>query len=113
MTGKIFFHSPAEKRSESCAVPSQDFRLREFEARVQSLSDRLPSFGADVEVVWLKSGPHIFDPALDLRVKVDAVRWMLRVAKHSAGTAREQILMTVKNSLDQLEEAVDPRLHAA
>jgi hypothetical protein len=115
MAAKIEFQNQADQRlqSKSRTPRSEDMRLRELEARLHDLSGRLRSFQADVEVVQLKSGPHIFDPALDLRVKVDAVRWMLRVAKHAEGPALEQILLTVANSLDQLEKTADPRSHAA
>ena len=115
MAAKIEVQNQVDQRlqSESRTRRSQGVRLRELEARLRDLSGRLTSFQADAEVVHLKSGPHIFDPALDLRVKVDAVRWMLRVAKHTEGPALEHILLTVANSLEQLEKTVDPRSHAA
>jgi hypothetical protein len=114
MAGKIELQNqPENLQSESGVYRSRGLRLVELEARLQDLSERLPRFHADAEVVHLKSGPHIFDPALDLRVKVDAVRWLLRVARHTEGPALDQILRTVMNSLDQLEKTVDPSSHAA
>jgi hypothetical protein len=113
MAGRIEFHNPGGKRSpfESSTIRSENLSLRELEARLQDLGDRLPSLGTDAEIVCLK-GPHIFDPALDLRVKLDATRWMLRVAKHTERPARDQILAVITNCLDQLEKALDPKLHA-
>lgn len=114
MAGEVEFHNQTEKRlqAESGTIGSEDLHLQELEARLQGFSDRLPSFHADSEVC-LNSGPHIFDPVLDLRVKVDAVRWMLRVAKHMEGPAHERILTTARDSLDQLERAIDQKPHAA
>ena len=75
--------------------------------RLQHLNDRLRNVNAASYLVWLKSGVHRFDPVLDLRVKVEAVRWMLRIAKHLNDGACEAIFLTVMNSLDQLEKAVE------
>ena len=74
---------------------------------LQHLNDRLRNVNAASYLVWLKSGVHRFDPVLDLRVKVEAVRWMLRIAKHLNDGACEAIFLTVMNSLDQLEKAVE------
>jgi hypothetical protein len=100
MAAKIGFHNPMEKHSDSRAVRGEDFWLPELEARLQRLSDRLQGFHADTEVVGLKSSPHTFD----WRAKLDAIRWMLRVAKHTERPARDRILMTVENTLEQLEK---------
>jgi len=110
MTGKAELH---KQRPESHSVPSEDFGLRELDARLQDLSDRLPTVEASSEVVCLNSCPNSLDPIVDLGRKMDAVGWMLRVAKHTEGPARERILMTVKDSLDQLERVFDQRLNAA
>ncbi|HTR47413.1 MAG TPA: hypothetical protein VMM16_08525 [Verrucomicrobiae bacterium] len=85
----------------------------EFEARLQDIEQRLASLHADSSPVSLKSGPDTLNTALDLRVKIDAVRWMLRVAKHLAGSSRERVLQTVRASLDQLETTVEAELRAA
>jgi hypothetical protein len=106
---KLEFQGRKEKESE----PAPAKHMGELEARLEELSDRLPDFHAEPKLVSLESGLHVFDPALDLRVKVDAVRWMLRVAKHIEGPARERILVAVTSSLDQLERAVNQRPHAA
>jgi hypothetical protein len=91
----------------------QNLRLPELEARLQDLSERLPIFHGAAPVVRLSNSPHIFDPAFDLGDKVDRVRWMLRVAKHTQGPVLDRILQTVANLLDQLEKTVDPKSHAA
>jgi hypothetical protein len=115
MGSKIEFQGCKEQESQPDrrVVEKKDFQMGKLEARLQELSERLTDFHAEPELVRPKSGPHVFDPALDLRIKVDAVRWMLRVAKHVEGPARERILLVVNSSLDQLERAVNQRPHAA
>ena len=83
----------------------------DFEARLQELYDRLEDLNADSTLVSFDGRPHVFDAALDLRVKVEAVRWMLRVAKHLAEPARQPVLTTIGNSLDQLERAFEASIH--
>jgi hypothetical protein len=106
MAAKIGFHNQTENHS---AVYGEEFRLRELDCRLQRLSDRLQSFHASREVIDLKSRPHI----VDWRSKIDAIRWMLRVAKHAERPARERILVTVENAIDQLEKVVEQTSHAA
>jgi hypothetical protein len=114
MGPKVEFHQGEKlSREEDRAFRSADVHMGRLEARLLDLSERLPDFNGDPEIVSVKGRPHIFDPALDLRIKVDAVRWMLRVAKHVQDPARERILLTVTNSLAQLERAVNERPHAA
>jgi hypothetical protein len=112
---KIEFRNRREQepQPEDRVSRAEDFHVGSLETRLQDLSERLPNFNGQPELVSLENGPHIFDPALDLRVKVEAVRWMLRVAKHVQDPARERILLTVNSSLDQLETAVNEHTHAA
>ncbi len=109
MGNKIEF----QDQGNGIATGLKDFQMGELEARLQELSEQLPDVHAEPELVRPKSGPHVFDPALDLRVKVDKVRWMLRVAKHVEGPARKRILLVVNSSLEQMEKAVNQRPHAA
>jgi len=112
---RIEFQDHAEKdlRLDDGVHQSEDFHVGELEARLEDLSERVPYFNGEPEHVSLKSGSRVFDPVLDLRVKVEAVRWMLRVAKHVQDPARERILIAVNSSLDQLERAVNKHPHAA
>ena len=90
----------------------EHFHEEEFETRIEHLTDRFNKMNAASHIVWLKSGPHIFDPSLDLSVKVEAVRWMLRIAKHMSEPAREVVFLRIENSLRQLEAAVDSQVRA-
>jgi hypothetical protein len=46
-------------------------------------------------------------------VKVEALQWIFRVAKHLKGTARGRVIATVCKSVDDLEIALQPELHAS
>ena len=43
---------------------------------------------------------------MELRVKAEAARWMLRVAKHLTGPTREKVFTAVQKSLDDIEKIV-------
>jgi hypothetical protein len=81
----------------------------EVEARLRRLCDRYKNLNAASHLVWLEKEPHVYDPNLDLHVKVEAVRWMLRIAKHMSEPAREVIFLRIENSLRQLEAAIEWR----
>ena len=88
---------------------SLSFQAEEFEARLQHVCDRYENLNAPSHLVHLKSGPHICDPHLDLHVKVEAVHWMLRIAKYMNESVREVVFLRIENSLRQLETAVESR----
>jgi hypothetical protein len=92
---------------------NQSFQAEEFEARIQHVCDRYKNLKAASRLVYVKTGPHIYNPELDLCVKVEAVRWMLRIAKHMSEPAREVVLLRIENSLRQLEADVESRVHRA
>jgi hypothetical protein len=94
------FHGHADKNS---------FHGEEFEARIQRVSDRYKNLNADAHLVQLKGGQYVCDPQLDLHVKVEAVHWMLRIAKYMSESAREVVFLRIENSLRQLEAAVETR----
>lgn len=99
-----------EKAPENTASGAQ---ASDVEYRLGILRERVLSLRADSSLVWLEDRLHIFDPALDLRVKVEAVHLMLRAAQLLSDSDKEKVLLTVRNSLDQLEKAVELDVHAA
>jgi len=109
------FPGPSEtlSNSEGRSAAKDNALLEDFETRLQHLENRLQDLDVDSRLVFLKSGPHVFDAVLDLRVKVDAVRWMLRVARHLGDPERARVFATVANSIDQLEDALETELSAA
>ncbi|HEY6905606.1 MAG TPA: hypothetical protein VI216_14975 [Candidatus Acidoferrales bacterium] len=100
----------AEKTRENSAA---SIRASDVEHRLDALRQRVRNLKADPSLVWLEDRLHVFDPALDLRVKVEAVHLMLRAAELLSDYDKEKILLTVRNSLDQLEKAVELDVHAA
>jgi hypothetical protein len=85
------------------------FHTEDFEARIQRVSDHYRNLNAAAHLVQLKGGEYVCDPQLDLHVKVEAVHWMLRIAKYMSESAREVVFLRVENSLRQLEAAVETR----
>lgn len=87
-------------------------RGTEFESRLERLTDRFQEMNTASHYVWLADGPHVFDPSLDLSVKVEAIRWMLRIAKHMNDHAREAVFLRIEVSLRQLEAAIESQIRA-
>jgi hypothetical protein len=85
----------------------------DFEGRLDYLESRAKVMQADPSIVWVKSQPHIYDANLDLQVKIEAIRWMVRVSKHLEEPARQRVLVTIRKSIDDLERSVGPESHAA
>lgn len=79
----------------------------QIEARIERLDDQIDNLELDSRVVWLKSGPHVYSPEFDLSVKVEAIRWMLRIAKHMHESARQAVFTRVDKSLRQIELALE------
>ncbi len=99
-----------ERARENTASSTQ---TSDVEYRLDALRQRVRNLEADSSLVWLEDRLHIFDPALDLRVKVETVHLMLRAAELLSDSDKEKVLLTVRNSLDQLEKAVELDVHAA
>jgi hypothetical protein len=79
----------------------------ELETRIFYLSRQIDHLDSDSRLVWLKTGPHIYNAEFDLSVKIEAVRWMLRIAKNMHASARVTMFARIENSLDQLERALE------
>jgi hypothetical protein len=89
------------------AGDGQQSQEAEIEARIEQLDNHIDTLGADTRVVLLTTGPHVYSTELDLSVKVEAVRWMLRIAKHMHESAREAVFLRIENSLRQLERTLE------
>lgn len=111
MTGEALIQNHADSAtSHPFRVDhGKPFQEEEFEARIQHICDRYENLDAATHLVYLKGGAHVYDPHLNLHVKVEAVRWMLRIAKHMSEPAREVVLLRIENSLRQLEAPVESR----
>ncbi len=103
-------HVDSSSNQQFCVPDEKDsFQAEEFEARIQHVCERYNNLNSASHLVWLESGVHVYHPHLDLHVKVEAVRWMLRIAKHMSEPAREVVFLRIENSLRQLEAAVESR----
>jgi len=99
-------HNPSFQFHKAAGKNGHD-REASIEARLHFLGERVETLNSDSRLVWLKDGPHIYDPELDLSVKIEAVRWMLRIARHLNESAREVVLARVQSSLAQLERTLE------
>src|ERR1700733_10733146 len=100
-------HSPSDSASIHPfhqAGSDQQPHEAAIEARIQQLGDQIQNLHSDSRLVWLNTGPHVYNADFDLSVKVEAVRWMLRIARHMQNSAREVMLLRLQNSLHMLEK---------
>ncbi|MGB8789139.1 MAG: hypothetical protein WCC98_15860 [Candidatus Acidiferrales bacterium] len=78
----------------------------QLEYRLNILSNRFEAGDSASCNVWpMVTTARLSEPGDSLRVKIEAVRWMLRVAKHLNDAARGKVLLTINRSLDDLERA--------
>jgi len=111
----VFIHDHIDNASSRRFRVSEEtkfFDAEEVEARIQRVCDRHKNLNSASDLVWQKTDPHVCNPELDLQVKVEAVRWMVKIAKHMSESAREVVLLRIENSLRQLESAVEARPHS-
>jgi hypothetical protein len=94
--------------------PTETWRLLadQLGPRIDELSRAVEGLRAAPYYVWLADTVHLCDPAGDLRVKVEALQWMFRIAKHLNGDGRIMVMATVSKSVDDLEVAVEAQLRA-
>jgi hypothetical protein len=105
------------EQSQSFAASARESsnRYAESEAAQCVFEDRLGVIAKHIDelqasplnVVKSADSPEACEPAVELRVKAEAARWMLRVAKHLAGPTRERVFTAVQKSLDEIERTVD------
>jgi hypothetical protein len=89
--------------------PTETWRLlaEQLEPRIESMSHVVDGMQAAPYQVLRAGTMQICDPVNDLRVKVEAVRWMVRIAKHLNGVAREMVMATVSKSVEDMEFAIE------
>ena len=115
MRTEAFIHDHIDNLSSRRFRVSEEtkfFRAEEVEARIERVCERYKNLNPASRSVWLKTDPHVCNPELDLHVKVEAVRWMVKIAKHMSEPAREVVLLRIENSLRQLESTVEARPHS-
>ncbi|MFZ0038443.1 MAG: hypothetical protein WAK91_13525 [Candidatus Acidiferrales bacterium] len=93
---RVLHEQYAESGNERC----------EFEERLDEIANHIEKIHTSPCHALNAEAPEAFEPTVELRVKAEAARWMLRVAKHLAEPTRERVLSAVKRSLDDLEKIV-------
>lgn len=96
------------------ARPTETWHLlaEQLEPRINGMSHAVEGLRVAPYQVLRAGGMQICDPVNDLRVKVEAVRWMLRIAKHLNGVAREMVMGTVSKSVEDLEFVIETQTRA-
>ena len=94
--------------------PTEAWRLLadQLAPRIERLAGQVEGLRSAPYYVWLADQVHLCDAAGDLRVKVEALKWMFRIAKHMSGDARIMVMATVSKSVDDLEVAVEAQMRA-
>jgi len=92
--------------------PTEAWRLLadQLAPRIERLAGLVEGLRSAPYYVWLADQVHLCDAAGDLRVKVEALKWMFRIAKHMNGDARIMVMATVSKSVDDLEVAVEAQM---
>jgi hypothetical protein len=79
---------------------------KELENRIKNLDKLVHSVDDALHQVSFSGKPRALDLMNDLHVKIQATHNLLRVAKLLSDPARESMLSRVRDSLDDLEQAV-------
>jgi hypothetical protein len=93
---KVLREQSAESENERC----------EFEVRLDKIANHIEKIHTSPCHALNAEAPEAFEPIVELRVKAEAARWMLRVAKHLPEPTRERVFSAVERSLDDLEKIV-------
>jgi|SRR5271154_5742237 len=83
---------------------------RELGIRINNLDKLVCSVHSALRQVSFSGKPRALDLMNDLRVKIKATDNKLRVAKLLSEPARESMLLTVRDSLNELEETIAAHL---
>jgi hypothetical protein len=109
---------PADDRdlqdSGEIGRPTETWRLlaEQLEPRIDGMSHMVEALRVAPYQVLRGEKMQLCDPVNELRIKVEAVRWMLRIAKHLNGVARSTVMGTVSKSVEDLELVVESQARA-
>lgn len=101
-----------EDIGESRLTQAGDLVENDLNLRLIELRDDVNKLGSAPYRAWLEDTGRGSGRVGDLRVKVEAARWMLRIAKHLKGATRELVISTLQRSLDGLEAVVASEMRA-
>jgi hypothetical protein len=94
--------------------PTETWRLlaEQLEPRIDSMSHAVEALKVAPYQVFRGEKMELCDPVNELRIKVEAVKWMLRIGKHLNGIARTSVMGTVSKSVEDLELVVETQARA-
>ena len=94
--------------------PTEVWRLlaEQLEPCIEELTRTVAGLDAAPYNVWLADSVRLCDPLNDLRLKVEALQWMVRIAKHLNDDTRDRGIAMLCKSVNDLEIALKTRLHA-
>lgn len=94
-------------------IRRRQLRERNIEAHLKDVENSVANLGAGAYLTWLTDPTRMCEVTEELRAKVEAVHWMLRVAQHFSGPKPEAILAAAEESLDDLDKAVGSEMHSS
>jgi hypothetical protein len=92
---------------------ARDKLEQEIETRLQDLTALVADLTDSGYGLLLLQAPSTREAIEELRVKEAALRWILRVAKHSEGPVREKLWSEVDNAVGGLEKTAELLLDSA
>ena len=112
MKKKLNSFVDGEDIGESRLTQAGDLVENDLNLRLIELRNDVNKLGTAPYRVWLGDSGRGSVRVGDLGVKVEAARWMLRIAKHLNGATRELVISTLQRSLDDLESVVASEMRA-
>jgi len=112
MKKKLSSFADGEDIDESRLTQAGDLVEYDLNLRLIELRNDVKNLGSAPYQFWLENTGRGSGRVEDLRVKVEAARWMFRIAKHLNGATRELVISTLQRSLDDLESIVASEMHA-
>jgi hypothetical protein len=87
----------------------QETKVREaiIEARLRALTEFVESFGHAAYSALLSERASVREAVEELCVKESALRWIVRVAKHSEGSIRERLWTDIEKAVADLEKLAE------
>jgi hypothetical protein len=87
----------------------QEMRLRKaiIEVRLRALTNFVEGFGQVAYSVLLSERASVQEAIEELCVKESALRWIVRVAKHSEGSVRERLWTDIEKAVGDLEKLAE------
>jgi hypothetical protein len=101
-----------EDIGESRLTQAGDLVENDLNLRLIELRNDVNELSSAPYQVWIENTSGGSGRVEDLRVKIKAARWMLRIAKHLHGATRELVISTLQRSLDDLESVVASEMRA-